>query len=104
MQPNELPLLNFLFTFRYQEAIKKYESVMKTEPDVQYYTNLAKERICFCLVKVRERLRTFGLYILQKIRLVGGLLLNTKSRFYLSFANALPSHFPSVLPIVDKVG
>lgn len=28
---------------------------MKTEPNVQLYTNLAKERICFCLVKVRER-------------------------------------------------
>lgn len=36
---------------RHQEAIEKYESVMKTEPDVVYYTNLAKERICFCLVK-----------------------------------------------------
>uniref|UniRef100_A0A671USC4 DnaJ (Hsp40) homolog, subfamily C, member 3b n=1 Tax=Sparus aurata TaxID=8175 RepID=A0A671USC4_SPAAU len=30
---------------RYQEAIDKYESVMKTEPNVLYYTNLAKERI-----------------------------------------------------------
>lgn len=29
---------------------------METEPNVPYYTNLAKERICFCLVKVRERL------------------------------------------------
>uniref|UniRef100_A0A672ZLX2 DnaJ homolog subfamily C member 3-like n=1 Tax=Sphaeramia orbicularis TaxID=375764 RepID=A0A672ZLX2_9TELE len=38
---------------RYQEAIDKYESVMKTEPSVQFYTNLAKERICFCLVKVK---------------------------------------------------
>uniref|UniRef100_A0A8C9ZND1 DnaJ homolog subfamily C member 3 n=1 Tax=Sander lucioperca TaxID=283035 RepID=A0A8C9ZND1_SANLU len=37
---------------RYQEAIDKYESVMKTEPNVPYYTNLAKERICFCLVKI----------------------------------------------------
>uniref|UniRef100_A0A8C4I5J6 DnaJ (Hsp40) homolog, subfamily C, member 3b n=1 Tax=Dicentrarchus labrax TaxID=13489 RepID=A0A8C4I5J6_DICLA len=38
---------------RYQEAIDKYESVMKTEPNVPYYTNLAKERICFCFVKVK---------------------------------------------------
>lgn len=38
---------------RYQEGIDKYESVMKTEPNVQFYTNLAKERICFCLVKIR---------------------------------------------------
>uniref|UniRef100_A0A665V8W3 DnaJ homolog subfamily C member 3-like n=1 Tax=Echeneis naucrates TaxID=173247 RepID=A0A665V8W3_ECHNA len=39
---------------RYQEAIDKYESVMKTEPDVEFYTNLAKERICFCLVKIKR--------------------------------------------------
>lgn len=38
---------------RHQEAIDKYESVMKTEPNVQFYTNLAKERICFCLVKLQ---------------------------------------------------
>lgn len=37
---------------RYQEAMEKYESVMKTEPDVPFYTNKAKERICHCLVKV----------------------------------------------------
>ncbi|XP_046905230.1 dnaJ homolog subfamily C member 3b [Hypomesus transpacificus] len=36
---------------RYQDAIDKYESVMRTEPSVPFYTNLAKERICFCLVK-----------------------------------------------------
>ncbi|XP_052376483.1 dnaJ homolog subfamily C member 3-like isoform X2 [Oncorhynchus keta] len=36
---------------RYQLAISNYESVMKTEPNVPYYTNKAKERICFCLVK-----------------------------------------------------
>lgn len=44
-----------MFSLRYQDAIDKYESVMKTEPTVPYYTNLAKERTCFCLVKVRER-------------------------------------------------
>ncbi|XP_038126260.1 dnaJ homolog subfamily C member 3b [Cyprinodon tularosa] len=38
---------------RYQEAIDKYESVMKTEPNVQSYINRAKERICFCLVKLQ---------------------------------------------------
>ncbi len=37
---------------RYQEATEKYESVMRTEPNVAFYTNKAKERICFCLVKV----------------------------------------------------
>uniref|UniRef100_A0A8C8C265 J domain-containing protein n=1 Tax=Oncorhynchus tshawytscha TaxID=74940 RepID=A0A8C8C265_ONCTS len=36
---------------RYQEAIVKYESVMRREPNVPYYTNKANERICFCLVK-----------------------------------------------------
>ncbi|XP_007551430.1 dnaJ homolog subfamily C member 3b [Poecilia latipinna] len=38
---------------RFQEAIEKFESVMKTEPNVEFYTNLAKERICFCLVKLQ---------------------------------------------------
>uniref|UniRef100_A0A669BV21 DnaJ homolog subfamily C member 3 n=1 Tax=Oreochromis niloticus TaxID=8128 RepID=A0A669BV21_ORENI len=38
----------------HQEAIEKYESVMQTEPNVPYYTNLAKERICFCLVKIKS--------------------------------------------------
>uniref|UniRef100_A0A7N8WU37 DnaJ (Hsp40) homolog, subfamily C, member 3b n=1 Tax=Mastacembelus armatus TaxID=205130 RepID=A0A7N8WU37_9TELE len=38
---------------RYQEAIDKYESVMKTESNVPFYTNLAKERICYCLVKIK---------------------------------------------------
>ncbi|XP_067117704.1 dnaJ homolog subfamily C member 3b isoform X2 [Osmerus mordax] len=36
---------------RYQDAIDKYESVMRTEPNVPFYTNLAKERICYSLVK-----------------------------------------------------
>ncbi|KAK2860440.1 hypothetical protein Q7C36_004606 [Tachysurus vachellii] len=39
---------------RYQEAIEKYESVMRTEPNVHFYTNKAKERICFCLVKNKK--------------------------------------------------
>ncbi|XP_076016207.1 dnaJ homolog subfamily C member 3b [Genypterus blacodes] len=39
---------------RHQDAIEKYESVMKTEPTVPHYTNLAKERICFCLVKLKQ--------------------------------------------------
>ncbi|TWW63029.1 dnaJ homolog subfamily C member 3b [Takifugu flavidus] len=38
----------------YQEALDKYEVVMKTEPNVPYYTNLAKERICFSLVKMKS--------------------------------------------------
>ncbi|XP_051928114.1 dnaJ homolog subfamily C member 3b isoform X1 [Hippocampus zosterae] len=39
---------------RCQDAIEKYEGVMKAEPHVPHYTNLAKERICFCLVKVKS--------------------------------------------------
>uniref|UniRef100_A0A8C2X631 DnaJ homolog subfamily C member 3 n=1 Tax=Cyclopterus lumpus TaxID=8103 RepID=A0A8C2X631_CYCLU len=38
---------------RHQQAVDKYESVMKTEPNILFYTNLAKERICFCMVKLR---------------------------------------------------
>ncbi|XP_064184934.1 dnaJ homolog subfamily C member 3b [Anguilla rostrata] len=41
---------------RYQEAMEKYESVMKTEPNIPFYTNKAKERICFCLVKDQRAL------------------------------------------------
>ncbi|KAM9834980.1 dnaJ homolog subfamily C member 3b isoform 1-T1 [Syngnathus typhle] len=39
---------------RYREAIDKYEGVMKAEPHVPQYSNLAKERICFCLVKAKS--------------------------------------------------
>lgn len=39
---------------RFQEAIDKYESSMKTEPNVPFYTTKAKERICHCLVQVCE--------------------------------------------------
>lgn len=36
---------------RYTDAISKYESVMKTEPDVHEYTIRSKERICHCFSK-----------------------------------------------------
>ncbi|XP_006627502.2 dnaJ homolog subfamily C member 3b [Lepisosteus oculatus] len=39
---------------RYPEAIEKYESVMKTEPNVPFYTTRAKERICHCLSRNRQ--------------------------------------------------
>ncbi|KAL2079620.1 hypothetical protein ACEWY4_025364 [Coilia grayii] len=39
---------------RFQEAIDKYESVMKTEPNVPFYTSKAKERICHCLVQIKS--------------------------------------------------
>lgn len=37
---------------RYEDAINKYDSVMKTEPEVPIYATRAKERICHCLSKV----------------------------------------------------
>lgn len=37
---------------RYEDAISKYETVMKTEPEVPVYSTRAKERICHCLSKV----------------------------------------------------
>lgn len=40
----------------FHQAIEKYESVMKTEPNVMFYTNLAKEKICFCLVQEKMAL------------------------------------------------
>ncbi|XP_038821598.1 dnaJ homolog subfamily C member 3-like [Salvelinus namaycush] len=42
-------------------AIYNYESVMKTEPNVPYYANKAKERICFCLVK--KKMTAKAIYI-----------------------------------------
>nr|XP_056717871.1 dnaJ homolog subfamily C member 3 [Euleptes europaea] len=39
---------------RYQEAIDKYKTVMKTEPTVSAYTTRAKERVCHCLSKNQE--------------------------------------------------
>ncbi|KAM9486117.1 dnaJ homolog subfamily C [Clarias gariepinus] len=39
---------------RYEDAVSKYESVMKTEPNVPHYTVHAKERICHCLSKDQQ--------------------------------------------------
>ncbi|XP_019380534.1 PREDICTED: dnaJ homolog subfamily C member 3 [Gavialis gangeticus] len=39
---------------RYTDAISKYESVMKTEPDVPVYATQAKERICHCFSKNQQ--------------------------------------------------
>uniref|UniRef100_A0A674GV20 DnaJ homolog subfamily C member 3 n=1 Tax=Taeniopygia guttata TaxID=59729 RepID=A0A674GV20_TAEGU len=38
----------------YEDAISKYESVMKTEPEVPIYSTRAKERICHCLSKNQQ--------------------------------------------------
>ncbi|KAG9471731.1 hypothetical protein GDO78_023233 [Eleutherodactylus coqui] len=36
---------------RYEAAVEKFESAMKTEPNVELYRKRAKERICHCLSK-----------------------------------------------------
>ncbi|KTG03118.1 hypothetical protein cypCar_00047761 [Cyprinus carpio] len=38
---------------KYSDAVSKYESVMKTEPNVPQFILNAKERMCHCLSKVR---------------------------------------------------
>lgn len=44
---------NYIYDLnRYEDAINKYDSVMKTEPEVPIYATRAKERICHCLSKV----------------------------------------------------
>ncbi|KAG8000640.1 DnaJ-like protein subfamily C member 3 [Nibea albiflora] len=35
-------------SLKYEEAVSKYEAVMKTEPNVHYFSLFAKERICHC--------------------------------------------------------
>ena len=40
-------------SFRYEDAVSKYEAVMKTEPNVMHFRVLAKERICHALAQVR---------------------------------------------------
>ncbi|KFO13015.1 DnaJ subfamily C member 3, partial [Balearica regulorum gibbericeps] len=44
----------FIREGRYEDAINKYDSVMKTEPEVPIYTTRAKERICHCLSKNQQ--------------------------------------------------
>lgn len=51
----------FICTFRYEDAVSKYEAVMKTEPNVPHFTLLAKERMCHALAQVRpHRLERSG--------------------------------------------
>ncbi|NXA39874.1 DNJC3 protein, partial [Eudromia elegans] len=44
----------FIREGRYEDAIDKYESAMKTEPEVPVYATRAKERICHCLSKSQQ--------------------------------------------------
>lgn len=46
-------LFFFFCSFRYEDAVSKYEAVMKTEPNVPHFTLLAKERMCHALAQVR---------------------------------------------------
>lgn len=86
---------------------------MKTEPNVLYYTNLAKERICYCLVKVRDGphppLLTVNFFlsvindteylILVDIKdNVRSDILLTSASIKLANPTALPTHHPSVPP------
>uniref|UniRef100_A0A3P9JAX2 DnaJ homolog subfamily C member 3 n=1 Tax=Oryzias latipes TaxID=8090 RepID=A0A3P9JAX2_ORYLA len=45
---------------RYQDAVSKYEAVMKTEPNVQQFTLLARERICHALAKDQQASRAIS--------------------------------------------
>lgn len=44
----------FIREGRYEDAINKYYSVTKTEPEVPIYATRAKERICHCLSKNQQ--------------------------------------------------
>ncbi|XP_044293715.1 dnaJ homolog subfamily C member 3 isoform X2 [Varanus komodoensis] len=46
---------------RYQDAINKYETVMKTESKVPVYTTQARERICHCLSKDQQSTKAITL-------------------------------------------
>ncbi|XP_078514087.1 dnaJ homolog subfamily C member 3 [Lissotriton helveticus] len=38
----------------YMDAISKYESITKIEPNIPYYSELVKERVCHCLSKNQQ--------------------------------------------------
>ncbi|KAM4561727.1 dnaJ homolog subfamily C [Fundulus diaphanus] len=42
---------------RYEDAVSKYEAVMKTEPNVAQFSHVAKERICHALSKAQQASR-----------------------------------------------
>lgn len=45
---------------RYGDAVSKYETVMKTEPNVHQYSHHAKERICHCLTQNQQAERAIS--------------------------------------------
>uniref|UniRef100_A0A4W3I0W6 DnaJ homolog subfamily C member 3 n=1 Tax=Callorhinchus milii TaxID=7868 RepID=A0A4W3I0W6_CALMI len=46
---------DFIRQEKYSDAISKYETAMKIEPDVPQFTMYAKERICHCLSKTLQK-------------------------------------------------
>ncbi|NXW34170.1 DNJC3 protein, partial [Phaetusa simplex] len=56
----------FIREGRYEDAISKYDSVMKTEPEVPVYATRAKERICHCLSKQATEAIKVCTEVLQK--------------------------------------
>ncbi|KAG7227633.1 hypothetical protein INR49_005448, partial [Caranx melampygus] len=44
-------------SLKYEEAVSKYEAVMKTEPNVHHFSLLAKERICHALTQSQKASR-----------------------------------------------
>lgn len=49
-------------SLRYEDAVSKYEAVMKTEPNVHHFSVLAKERICHALTQVRLLVAAMGIF------------------------------------------
>lgn len=45
---------------KYSDAVNKYESVMKTEPNVPQFIHNAKERMCHCLSKDQQTARAIS--------------------------------------------
>lgn len=45
---------------RYEDAVSKYEAVMKTEPNVHHFALLAKERICHALAQGQQASRAIS--------------------------------------------
>eukprot|EP00064_Thunnus_orientalis_P001055 superscaffoldBa00000065_g1056 len=45
---------------QYEDAVSKYEAVMKTEPNVQHFSLLAKERICHALAQSQQASRAIS--------------------------------------------
>ncbi|XP_044071958.1 dnaJ homolog subfamily C member 3a isoform X2 [Siniperca chuatsi] len=47
-------------SLKYEDAVSKYEAVMKTEPNVHHFSLLAKERICHALAQGQQASRAIS--------------------------------------------